>query len=74
MTQTLPLSDATDTAGRRASRSGRSRRSSSTYPLYFLLVPAVFYGVFFALPTLLSFYYSFTRWDLFTAQWIGLDN
>lgn len=73
MTQTLPLSDATDTAGR-PSRSGRSRRSSSTYPLYFLLVPAVIYGIFFALPTLLSFYYSFTRWDLFTAEWIGLDN
>jgi raffinose/stachyose/melibiose transport system permease protein len=25
-------------------------------------------------PTFSSFYYSFTRWDLFTSTWIGLDN
>ena len=25
-------------------------------------------------PTILSFYFSFTRWDLFTSTWIGLKN
>ena len=32
------------------------------------------YGLFFVIPTFASFYYSFTRWDLFTSTWIGLDN
>ncbi|MEI2778387.1 MAG: sugar ABC transporter permease [Tetrasphaera sp.] len=53
---------------------GRPARKKSTYPYYFLLLPALIYFIFFILPTLTSFYYSFTRWDLFTAEWIGLDN
>ena len=28
----------------------------------------------FIIPTVISFYYAFTRWDLFTATWTGLDN
>ncbi len=32
------------------------------------------YAIFFLVPTIASFYFSFTRWDLFTATWIGLDN
>ena len=38
-----------------------SRRRSSTL-------------IFFIVPTLSSFYFSFTRWDLFTSKWIGLKN
>ena len=30
--------------------------------------------MFFVVPTLTSFYFSFTRWDLFTSRWIGLEN
>lgn len=52
----------------------RRSRSKSTYPYYFLIVPGLIYFIFFIYPTLISFYYSFTRWDLFTAEWIGLDN
>lgn len=72
MAQTLPRSAPVGAAEK--SRAARDRRSKGPYPLSFLLVPAIIYFVFFALPTLLSFYYSFTRWDLFTSTWIGLDN
>jgi raffinose/stachyose/melibiose transport system permease protein len=34
----------------------------------------VIYGVIFVVPTVISFYFAFTRWDLFTATWIGFDN
>jgi raffinose/stachyose/melibiose transport system permease protein len=34
----------------------------------------VIYLVLFVVPTFASFYFSFTRWDLFTSTWIGLDN
>ncbi|MFT4166014.1 MAG: sugar ABC transporter permease [Microlunatus sp.] len=54
------------------SRSGRKR--PGPYPLWFLLIPAVIYTVFFLVPTVFSFYFSFTRWDLFTSHWIGLKN
>ena len=30
--------------------------------------------IFFITPTIVSFYFSFTRWDLFTSTWIGLKN
>ncbi len=30
--------------------------------------------MFFLVPTVFSFYFSFTRWDLFTSEWIGLKN
>ncbi|MFA9556720.1 carbohydrate ABC transporter permease [Evansella sp. AB-rgal1] len=42
---------------------------------YTLLIPAaIIYGVLFILPTLLSFFFSFTRWDLREWQWIGFEN
>ena len=34
----------------------------------------IIYVIFFVVPTFASFYFSFTRWDLFTSTWIGLDN
>ncbi|SDU83906.1 carbohydrate ABC transporter membrane protein 1, CUT1 family [Microlunatus sagamiharensis] len=55
-----------------AGASGRRRRGP--YPYWFLLVPGVIYLIFFVVPTLSSFYFSFTRWDLFTSRWIGLEN
>ena len=36
--------------------------------------PAIVFGVIFVVPTLLSFYYSLTRWTLFETEFIGLDN
>ena len=56
-----------------APKGGRARRRGP-YPYWFLIVPAVIYVVFFVVPTLTSFYFSFTRWDLFTSRWIGLEN
>jgi raffinose/stachyose/melibiose transport system permease protein len=74
MTSTLATTDL-----KRASRLGRKqaergRGRSAAYPYWFYAPGAAIYAVFFIIPTLASFYYSFTRWDLFTAQWIGLKN
>jgi raffinose/stachyose/melibiose transport system permease protein len=44
------------------------------YPYWFYLPAAIIFGVIFVLPTLLSFYYSLTRWTLFETEFIGLDN
>lgn len=45
-----------------------------TYPHSFYLPAAIIFGVIFIAPTLLSFWFSLTRWTLFDAQFIGLDN
>ncbi|MEW1956065.1 sugar ABC transporter permease [Kineococcus sp. NPDC059986] len=52
----------------------RDRRRRSPYPHWFLLPAAVVYGVIFLVPTLLSFYFSLTRWTIFSSEFIGLDN
>jgi raffinose/stachyose/melibiose transport system permease protein len=45
-----------------------------TYPYWFYLPAALVFGVFFLVPTVLAFYFSLTRWTLFTAEFIGFDN
>jgi raffinose/stachyose/melibiose transport system permease protein len=45
-----------------------------TYPNWFYLPAALVFGVFFLVPTVLAFYFSLTRWSLFDAVFIGLDN
>jgi len=45
-----------------------------TYPNWFYLPAALVFGVFFVVPTALAFYFSLTRWSLFEATFIGLDN
>ena len=45
-----------------------------TYPHWFYLPAGLIFGVFFLIPTLLAFYFSLTRWSLFDATFIGLDN
>jgi raffinose/stachyose/melibiose transport system permease protein len=44
------------------------------YPHWFYLPAALVFGVFFIVPTALAFYFSLTRWTLFDATYIGLDN
>jgi raffinose/stachyose/melibiose transport system permease protein len=44
------------------------------YPYWFILPAAIVYAVLYLLPTLASFWFSLTRWDLSTAEYIGLDN
>jgi raffinose/stachyose/melibiose transport system permease protein len=52
----------------------RARAVLLTYPHSFYLPAALIFGVFFVVPTLLAFYFSLTRWSLFDATFIGLDN
>src|SRR5262245_25667416 len=44
------------------------------YPYWFYIPALIVFGVIFVAPTLLSFWYSLTRWTLFDAEFIGLDN
>jgi raffinose/stachyose/melibiose transport system permease protein len=44
------------------------------YPNWFYLPAALVFGVFFLVPTALAFYFSLTRWTLFSATFIGFDN
>jgi len=44
------------------------------YPHWFYLPAALVFGIFFLVPTALAFYFSLTRWTLFDATFIGLDN
>lgn len=63
---------------KRGQRKGTKRRASNlskyAYPMWFYAPAGLLYVVFFAVPTLASFYYSLTRWTLFDAQFIGLEN
>ena len=58
---------------RRRRRSFRSA-AASPYPHWFYLPAAIVFGIIFVIPTLLSFYYSMTRWTLFETEFIGLEN
>jgi raffinose/stachyose/melibiose transport system permease protein len=55
-------------------RTTRSRAKRSPYPYWFYLPAFAVFFVFFLLPTGSSFYYSLTRWTLFDAEFIGLEN
>lgn len=55
-------------------RDSGSQNVLRTYPHWFYLPAAVVFGVFFIVPTILAFYFSLTRWTLFDATFIGLDN
>ena len=50
------------------------RKMRSTYPSWFYLPAAALYLVFFAVPTFASFYFAFTRWSLFSVQFVGFAN
>jgi raffinose/stachyose/melibiose transport system permease protein len=45
-----------------------------TYPHWFYVPAGILFVVFFVVPTLAAFYFSLTRWTLFDAEFIGLDN
>ena len=49
-----------------------SRRSP--YPYWFVAPAAVIYTALFLVPTVASFWFSLTRWDLISFEFIGLDN
>jgi raffinose/stachyose/melibiose transport system permease protein len=56
------------------SNTARPRAVLRTYPNWFYLPAALVFAVFFAVPTALAFYFSLTRWTLFNATFIGLQN
>jgi raffinose/stachyose/melibiose transport system permease protein len=49
-------------------------KRKSPYPYWFVLPAAVVFVTLFLVPTLASFWFSLTRWDLFDAEFIGWDN
>lgn len=44
------------------------------YPHWFFLPAGIVFVVFFLVPTALAFYFSLTRWTLFDAVYIGIQN
>jgi len=65
---------ATATADTTAAARQRPRRTPSPYPTWFYLPAAVIYAVLFLYPTVASLFFSLTRWTLFDATFIGLEN
>ena len=55
-------------------RRALQRTVLSAYPHWFYVPAAVVFGVIFVVPTVLSFYFSMTRWTLFSTEFIGLEN
>ena len=74
MASKLSTAEPTRLASPPSTRRTRAKRHKGPYPYWFYVVPGLIYGLFFMVPTFSSFYYSFTRWDLFTSTWIGLQN
>jgi raffinose/stachyose/melibiose transport system permease protein len=54
--------------------STRHKAVMQSYPYWFYLPAALTFAIFFIVPTVMAFYYSLTRWSLFDATYIGLDN
>ena len=52
----------------------RRRPAHTSYPNWFFVPAAVVYGVLFLYPTVASLFFSLTRWTLYDATFIGLDN
>lgn len=73
MTANTAITTPPVTPAHRTAKAGGSKRKSS-YPYWFYIPAAVIYAVLFLVPTFASFYYSFTRWTLTEATWIGFDN
>lgn len=55
-------------------RAKARRAHSNPYPRWFLLPGALVYVPLFLIPTLASFFFSLTRWNLTEFTFIGLDN
>ena len=74
MASTLSTTEATRLAPVGARPPGRGKKRPGPTRTGSIFPPALIYTIFFIVPTFASFYFSFTRWDLFTSTWIGLKN
>jgi raffinose/stachyose/melibiose transport system permease protein len=52
----------------------KAGKLKSPYPIWFMIPAGVIFTVLFLVPTVISFYFSLTRWKLFNEKFIGLDN
>jgi len=68
----MAVAVASDPASRTVAR--RNPGKATLYPNWFYLPAAIIYGVLFLFPTIASLFFSLTRWTLFDATFIGLDN
>ncbi|MCU1509076.1 MAG: binding-protein-dependent transport system inner rane component [Glaciihabitans sp.] len=72
---TIPATALAPKRATSADRPPKKRKGiKSPYSMWFYLIPAIIYVVLFIAPTFASFFYSLTRWNLFTAQFIGFGN
>lgn len=53
---------------------GETMNKKKVYPLAFVWPAVIIFVVLFIIPTVISFYFSFTIWDLKEAVWCGFDN
>lgn len=60
--------------GTKSKSKAANARIMGSYPLWFLIPGATLFIVFFVVPTVVSFYFSLTRWTLFDVEFIGLEN
>lgn len=51
-----------------------TRATNRVYSYWFLLPGGIVYFVFFLLPTFISFFFSMTRWTLFSWKFTGFEN
>jgi len=73
--QQLPAAVAVASEQRRRGRArGRASRLDRSYPLWFHLPAGIIYLTLFIVPTAMGFYFAFTRWTLFDAEFVGLAN
>lgn len=49
-------------------------KRKSPYPYWFVFPAAVIFTTLFLVPSVASLWFSLTRWDLFNAEFIGLEN
>lgn len=56
------------------SKDSRPSAVLRSYPNWFYFPAMIVFGIFFIVPTVMAFYFSLTRWTLFDATFIGLDN
>lgn len=60
--------------GKRERQKGVSSIRKKQYPYYFIIPGVTVFLLFFIVPFIIGFYYSFTNWDFRKADFIGFEN